>query len=393
MRKPSPQKLELKDRDVRDQAVARLRSHLPLSVSGYDCTTDMVLDVLVQAAATQKTIESVCNDLASVSDSNTIRAYLNEQIKADDLVELERQMNAALVEGIPARVRSRAWEVAFDFHDEPFYGHSPTLLAYACGGEARAGTTRFYRVATAYVIIKHLRVTLTCLFVRPEDEIADILASLIRRVQILGIKITRLMLDKGFCSNPVFRFVDASGWSAILACPLRGKSGGTRALCQGRSGYRTQHTFRSDKHGEYTAQVVVARTFTTRKRSKRGKRRAQWLVYVVFRCDDFSPRQVRQAYRRRFGIETSYRCMRQGRAWTTSRNPALRFLLIALGFILVNLWLELRWRFAQIPRRGARKINETLFQLQRMTSFLRRAIEAIYGVISSIQAQVQPLGV
>lgn len=85
--------------------------------------------------------------------------------------------------------------------------------------------------------------------------------------------------------------------------------------------------------------------------------------------------------------------MRQVRAWTTSRNPALRFLLIALGFILVNLWLQLRWHFAQIPRRGARKIDENRFELQRMANFLSRAIEAIYGVISSIQAEVEPLGV
>jgi putative transposase len=387
------QTLTLTDRDVRDEAVARLSKHLPLSVAGYDCTTEMVLDVLVKAAVTRKTVEAVCKDLQDVSDSNTIRAYLNEQITADDLAELERRVNAALVEDIPARVRSRAREVCFDLHDEPFYGHTPELLAYACRGKARQGTTRFYRVATAYVIVKHLRVTLAVLFVRPEDNLPEILASLIRRVRILGVKFKRLLLDKGFCSIPIFRYIEASSWPAILACPIRGKSGGTRALCKGRASYRTQHTFRSAEYGEFTANVVVARTFTTHKRSKRGKRRLQCLVYVVFHCDDLSPRQIRRLYRRRFGVETSYRCMRQVGAWTTSRNPALRFLLIALGFILVNLWLQLRWHFAQIPRRGARQIDEDSFELQRMASFLSRAIETIYGVISSIQTEVKPLGV
>lgn len=393
MHNSKQQALTLTDRDVRDKAVARLSTHLPLSVAGYDCTTEMVWDVLVKAAVTGKTVEAVCSDLRDVSTSNTIRAYLNEQITADDLAELERRVNAALVEGIPARVWSKAREVCFDLHDEPFYGHSSELLAYACRGRARRGTTRFYRVATAYVVVKHLRVTLAMLFVHPGDSLPEILASLIRRVRILGVKIKRLLLDKGFCSIPIFRYVDASGWSAILACPIRGKSGGTRALCKGRASYRTQHTFRSAKYGEFTADVVVTRTFTTHKRSKHGKRRLQWLVYVVFRCDDLSPRQIRRLYRRRFGVETSYRCMRQVRAWTTSRNPALRFLLIALGSILVNLWLQLRWHFAQIPRRGARKIDEDRFELQRMASFLNRAIEAIYGAISSIQAEVQPLGV
>ena len=263
MHRRKQQATTLTDRDVRDEVVARLSQHLPLSVAGYDCTTEMVWDVLAKAAVTQKTVEAVCSDLKDVSDSNTIRAYLNEQITADDLAELERRVNAALVEGIPACVWSRAREVSFDLHDEPFYGHSPELLAYACRGKARQGTTRFYRVATAYVIVKHLRVTLALLFVRPEDSLPEILASLIRRVRILGIEIKRLFLDKGFCSIPIFRYVETSGWSAILACPIRGKSGGTRALCKGRASYRTQHTFRSAEYGEFTANMVVVRTFTT----------------------------------------------------------------------------------------------------------------------------------
>lgn len=386
-----PPVIRLTDRDVRDIAVDRLGKHLPLSIAGYECNTEMVLDVLIKAAVTQQTVEAVCQDL-EVSTSNTIRAYLNAQIQADDLAELERRVNATLVEGVPAPIWSKAWNVAFDFHDEPFYGQLPELLTYACGGEARAGTTRFYRVATAYVMAKNDRITLALLFMRPEDTIPEVLACLIRRLRLLGLQVRRLLLDKGFCTIPGLRYVEASGWSAILACPIRGKQGGTRALCHGCTSYRTQYTFRSQEYGEFTAQVVVVRTFTTHQRSKRGKLRLRWLVYVVFRCDDLAPRHIRRLYRRRFGIEASYRCMRQVRAWTTSRNPALRFLLITLGFILVNLWQELRWHCCQVPRRGGRKMDEKRFKLRRMASFLNRAIEAIYGAISFIEVQVKPLG-
>ena len=386
-----PATIRLTDRAVRDIAVERLKQHLPLAVAGYECTTEMVLDVLLKAAVTRQTVEAVCQDL-EVSTSNTIRAYLNEQIRADDLAALERCVNATLVEGVPAQIWAKAWNVAFDFHDEPFYGQSPALLAYACGGAAQAGTTRFYRVATAYVMAKNARITLALLFVRPEDSIPEVLACLMRRLQILELPVRRLLLDKGFCTILVLRYVAASGWSAILACPIRGKKGGTKALCHGSTSYRTQYTFRSQEYGEFTAEVVVVRTFTTPQRTHQGKRRLRWLLYVVFKCDALAFRQMRRLYRRRFGIEASYRGMRQVRAWTTSRNPALRFLLITLGFILVNLWQELRWRCCQVPRRGGRKLDENRFKLQRMASFLNRAIEAIYGTISFIEVQVQPLG-
>jgi hypothetical protein len=384
--------LELTDENTRQEAVGRLTTHLPLQVSGYECSVETVFDVLVKAAVSGQTIEAVCKDLDGMVDGETIRGYLNEQVRVDDMHRLEQQVNQALVAGLPRRIWKSKVEIAIDLHDEPFYGHSPELLALTCGGKAHKGTTRFFRVATAYLIFKDMRLTLGLLFVRPEDELAEIVAALLRRLRILGLKVRRLYLDKGFCSIPVLHHLEKSGWPAILACPIRGKKGGTRGLCRGNKSYRTQHTFKSTENGSFTAPLAIVRSYTSHKRSKRKKRRAVWLVYVVLNCD-FNPKTVRRLYRKRFGIETSYRCMRQVRAWTTSRNGALRFLLMSLGFILINLWVELRWRFCQIKQRGRRQIDTKRFVLQRLLSFLNRAIQKNYGVVSFIRADVEPLGV
>jgi hypothetical protein len=385
--------LTLTDKDTHNAVAERLATYLPLEASGYECTTEIVLDVLIKAAATQQTIECVCNDLDGMVSGETIRGYLNEQIKVDDLCDWEQRVNQALVAELPRRLWKTKLQVAIDLHDEPFYGHSAELLDFTCRGPAKKGTTRFFRLATAYVIFKDMRVTLAVLFVRPEDQLPDLVAALLRRLRILGLKIRRLYFDKAFCTVPVLRYVEECGWSAILACPIRGKTGGTRGLCRGRASYHTQHTFKSQKYGDYTAPITVVRTYTSRQRSKRGKRRATWLVFVTLNCT-LTPKSVRKCYRRRFGIETSYRCMRQVRAWTTSRNAALRFLLISLGFILVHLWLELRWHFCQVKkRRGPRKIDVKRFELQRMLAFLNRVIERIYGPVSCIEADVTPLGV
>ena len=384
--------LKLTDDDTRHEAVERLTTYFPLQVAGYECTAETVFDVLVKAAVTGQTIETACNDLDQVVDGETIRGYLNEQVKVDDLHRLEQQVNQALVPGLPRRIWKSKLEIALDLHDEPFYGQSPELLALTCRGPAHKGTTRFFRLVTAYLIFKDMRLTLALLFVRPEDKLPELVAALLRRLRILGLKVKRLYLDKGFCSIPVLRCIEKSGWSAILACPIRGKTGGTRGLCQGNQSYRTQHTFKSQETGSFTAPLAIVRTFTSHKRTKRKKRRATWLVYVVLNCN-FDPKTVRKRYRKRFGIETSYRCMRKVRAWTTSRNGALRFLLLSLGFILTNLWVELLWRFCQLKQRGRRQIDTKRFELQRMLSFLNRAIEKIYGVTSFIIADVEPLGV
>lgn len=390
--KQQSQPLILSDESSREYALERLTSHFKLEVSGYECTAQKVFDVLIQAAVTHQTIESVCQELQEMVDGETIRGYLNEQIKTDDLLSLEQQVNQALVAGLPRRLWKTLIEVAIDLHDEPFYGHSPELLAYTCGGEASKGTTRFFRLATAYVIFKDMRLSLALLFVKPSDSLPDIVAALLRRLRRLGFKVRRLYLDKGFCTIPILRYLAEHNWSAILACPIRGKKGGTRALCQGQKSYLTQHTFKSQPHGTYTAPVAVVRSFTTHKRRKHGARRLQWLVFVVLNSQ-LPARQVRKLYRRRFGIETSYRCMRQVRAWTTSRNAALRFLLLSLAFILVNLWVELRWRFCQLKTQGRRQLDLKRFPLQRLIGFLNRAIERVYGVLSFILADTPPLAV
>ena len=383
--------LKLSDEATRQEAIERLSRYIPLQIEGYHCTAEIVYDVLVKAAVTRQTIETVCHNLANMVDGETIRGYLNEQVSADDLQSLEQQVNQALVAGLPRRLMKTQLEIAIDLHDEPFYGHSAELLALTCGGKAHKGTTRFFRVATAYVIFKEMRLTLGLLFVRPEDELSEIVAALLRRLRILGLKVRCLYLDKGFCAIPVLRSIAQSGWSAILACPIRGKKGGTRGLCQGHKSYRTQHTFKSQQHGSFSVPVAVVRCYTSHKRSKRKKRRGTWLVFVVLNCT-VKAKSVRKRYRKRFGIETSYRCMRQVRAWTTSRNGALRFLLISLAFILVNLWVELRHRFCQLKQRGRRQLDTKRFDFQRLLSFLNQAIDKIYGLVSFISADVAPLG-
>ncbi len=139
-----------------------------------------------------------------------------------------------------------------------------------------------------------------------------------------------------------------------------------------------------------TAELVVCRVFTTAKRTKRLKRRATWWIFILIQLD-LSPRQVRRLYRRRFGIETSYRCAAQVRGWTTSSNAAYRFLLMALGLFLLNVWMILRWNFTQHPRRGGRKLDTRQFQLSRFAKFIVRALERHYGYVRSITAVAVPL--
>lgn len=381
--------LNLTDQKVLRYTQALLEEHLPLEAEGYSCTTDDLLNVLLGVAANQGTIESVCADLTGAPDADTIRTYFNEQLCVADLPDLAQRVNAALAAEVPERLRHRACEVAIDLHDRPYYGKLPQAEGLWMRGQAKDGTTRFYRVATAYVIVKHLRVTLAMRFGVPGDDLVTILDDLLKCLKTLGIQAARLFLDRGFDGIAVMDYLTRRKQPALIACTIRGKTGGTRALCQGHRSYHTRYTFHGADQTAFTAELAVCRVFTTAKRTGRQPRKADWMIFILIYLD-WTPRQARRQYRRRFGIETSYRCAGQVRGWTTSPNPAYRFLLIALSFVLLNVWVHLRWLFTQVPRRGRRWLNTKLFQLSRLVKFIVRALEQHYGCLHEIVAPAVP---
>jgi hypothetical protein len=380
---------ELTAQEVLRHAQELLEEKLPLNAEGYKCTTDDLFKVLLGVAATKSTLEAVCADLVGTPDPHTIRGYFNEQLRVEELPELEQQLNAALAAEVPRRVRRQAQEVAIDYHDRPYYGKGAQAQELWVRGKAKDGTTRFYRVATAYLVLNGLRVTLALRFVLPDDDTVSVLDHLRRRITAQGIGVSCLLLDKGFESIAVMEYLTRQGQAALLACPIRGTTGGTRALCQGHKSYGTTHTFKGPQGVEFTASLLVCRVFTTARRTGRHVRQADWLVFVQIHLA-LSPRYARHLYRSRFGIETSYRCEGQVRGWTTAKNPAYRFVLIALAFVLLNVWIQLRWLFTQVPQRGGRWLDTQRFQLTRFVKFLQRALEAWYGCVRAITAPALP---
>jgi len=377
---------ELTAEDIRAYTLKLLKDHVKLKVAGYVCTTDVILDVLLKASAESSSIEAASNDLQGAADSNTIREYLNAVLDIKELREQESEMNAALAECIPESMPRTKVEVAIDFHDEPFYGKQANLREVTCSGQAKKGTTHFIRIASAYVIWRQVRLTLALRYVLPDENTLDILNILLNRLQELGFrKILVLYLDKGFASTKIIDHLKERKQPSIIACPIRGREGGTRALCHGQKSYRTDYTFTDST----SAPLALKATLVP---DKSGKRRRKWLAFIVIELD-WTPEKVHHEYRRRFGIECSYRILRRVRAMTTSRNPAVRFFLLAVGMILVNAWVFLRWEFARLLAPGLRRVDETRLRFHRFTRLLIRAIEVIYDVVMAIPASQSPKSV
>jgi hypothetical protein len=339
----------------------------------------------MKASAECSSLEAVCADLEDVADSNTLREYVNQALPSDELSAQEEQANLALAECIPESMARQAIEIAVDYHDEPFYGKQEATRAVTCSGQAKKGTTHFVRIATAYVIWRQVRLTLAVHYVLPNEEALEVLKILLKRLKKLGFSAKVLYMDKGFAATPIVEYLTTEKQPAIIANPIRGKTGGTRALCHGRSSYTTTYTFTNGT----SARIAMKASLVPDKTKKLHRK---WLSFLVILLD-WSPDKIYQEYRRRFGVECSYRILRRLRATTTSRNPVLRFFLLSLGLILTNVWVLLRWEFARLLATGPRRVDEKLFRLHRFSKLLIRSIEKLYGTISAIPTHQSPQSV
>ncbi len=373
-----------------EATVEQLESNSSLELNGNSVDTKMIFRILVYAAASGLSIEAACNQLDEVADANTVREYINEHYKIERFLELEKEMNQTIPKHFPRRVRRGKIEFAVDEHDQPFYGKEEQHEEYLVGGKAKASTTRFYRIASLSCLYKGMRIVMAIVFVKPGMTQVEIVSKLLEYAESCNVSIKGRIIyfDRGFNSVELYRYLEEEGYSAVLGCPIRGKEGGgSKSLCKGNKSYETTYEFNSQKGGKYKARVGVARVF----KHKEKKIWGSWIIYVLINTE-MSVKEAHKGYRARFGIESSYKKMREARVRSNSRNPMLRFIYMALGLIMMNLWILIRYMYCQIARQGGRKVNEKQLPFHKFLSFLSQAVVKIYGLISCIYAIASPTG-
>jgi hypothetical protein len=134
---------------VRQMMLNTMEAHLSLRTEGGRSSTRQTMNLLLKAVAEGRSLEAVCADSCAAVAGNTLREQLNAALKERELRQQEAEMNAALQAAIPDGMPRGGVEGAIDTHDEPFYGKTPELRAYTCKTRAKAGTTDFFRLASA----------------------------------------------------------------------------------------------------------------------------------------------------------------------------------------------------------------------------------------------------
>jgi len=390
-------KYTITSRQVHHCAVQRVQTCLRLGDHGPKCSAAVVLAVLFWAAARISSLAAACVALAAAPCDQAVRGALLATLPV--FAELQRRLNQALAGGLPRILRRRRQDVAFDLTLLPYYGQPQADPKELYRGASKAGTKQFHAYATAYVIFQGCRYTLGLRAVHHSDPWEDVVGDLLRQVRQTGVKVRCLFLDRGFYSVNVIRYLQAARCPFIMPVIRRGRkpghpqgASGTWALTTWkRSGWTTYTLEDKQKHGRKATVTIAVCRHRLPERTRSGRllrrRRVRIWLYAVWGLPPHSVAWVRDTYRRRFGIESSYRQLNQTRIRTSSRSPLLRLLFVGLALVLRNVWVWLHWEVLAKKRRGKRRVDLNQLPLRAMLHWLQGVVEGMLGVKQSVSSE------
>jgi hypothetical protein len=331
----------------------------------------VVLNVVLRAAARSISISAACRDLARAPSDQAMITALDDGLPKT-LPALERRLNEALTGPLPRRFSRRRWHVAIDWHLTPYYGQpfrSKNELYY---GKPHQGTKQFHAYAAACLIDHGERYTVALSYVRRHESTVVVLRRLLARMRELGLNIKHVLVDRAFFNVAVVDFLQQEKLPFVMPVVFRGrrpKPGkpltGLHAIKRRKAGWHA-HTMKNKKR-EVTVPVCVG--YRTHKNRKDGKRVQQKLLFAAWRVKG-SPTEIRELYRKRFGIETSFRQLRQARIATCTRQPRLRLLFIAVALILRNLWVWIHHALLAEGDRNNRTLHLERLRFKRMLDWI-----------------------
>jgi len=381
--------------EVHNRASAVVQQHVGLEDVGYKCRASVLLNILFFAASRIGSIFAACRNIASAP---TQQAVFNALVATlPEYHELQKRVNAALADGLPKSLITRAQTLAIDLTLIPYHGKPQKDPKEIYRSQPKSGTSHFHAYATCYIVRKGHRFTIALTPVEKGEAMEEVVRRLLRIARAEGVKCKLLLLDRGFYSVAVIRYLQTARCPFLMPTIQRGRKPaagkaptGTRAFAAWKKSGWSTHTLKTSKVTKYgktaTVRICVSCGNFAGKWGRHGRRT---FVYAFWGFQPGSTRWVRETYRTRFGIETSYRQMNEGRIRTCTRNPLLRLFFFALAMILRNVWVW--FHLTTLSERHHRRLILHLERLRfrDLLLNLQRVVEAALGITQTISPQLQ----
>jgi hypothetical protein len=344
------------------------------------CTATVVWSIVLHAAARLTSVFAICRDLANAPSQQAVFDALEAGLPRT-LSVLEKRLNVGLTASWSGRLRRRRWQVAIDWHLVPYYGEAHRSRNELYRYKMQKGTTHFHAYATACIVQYGHRYTLALTWIRRHESMVTVVRRLLARLREMAVKIKVVLADRAFFNAPVMALLQEEKIPFLMPVAITGrkpKRTNSRAAKKGLRWIKRQkagwyHYTMKNRQAEATFSVCVSyRTYYHHKKRTRGQ---QKLLFAAWRVRG-TPTAIRELYRKRFGIESSFRQLRQARIYTCTRNPQLRLVFIAIALLLRNLWVWIHATLLSELHGQTMKLRLQLLRFKQLLDWIAQAIAA-----------------
>ena len=229
-------------------------------------TSEVLVTVLFAAAVRISSISETCRRLRDAPCEETYANALYANLFC--LEELKRKVNAAFVDHLPRPFAAAQAAAPPRRRPDPL-----ALLRPALPGEPRdrplpgqARTNSFFAYATAYLVLQGQRFTLAVTPVMRSECLKEVLQELLLLVSKAGLKPGLLLLDRGFYSVAVIRYLQRARRPFLMPVVCHGRKAdhpkgpsGSNVFKQEKKSGWFRHTLKDGKKDKATVWICVKR--------------------------------------------------------------------------------------------------------------------------------------
>jgi hypothetical protein len=206
--------------------------------------------------------------------------------------------------------------IAFDWHDQMFYGENATDMVN--GTKPKDGSCYAYQYLTTSILVDGRRLTVALIPIKSREYLIPYIEYALSQIKNMGIKVKYLLFDGGFSSVSLPIYLQKHGYRYILhftpnaVTKRMNLEDGESAL------YRC---------GDAESFKLV--------RADDRETNIKYLFGTNMNCKS---KRILKRYKQRWGVETSYRKHNEFLAKTTSKNYVVRLLYYSVAVCIYNCW-------------------------------------------------------
>lgn len=298
---------------------------------------DIFLNMLITAAQTNDFVNNTSKKLKPGPNGQT----LFNRLKDCTLSELECAFNKTLTKNfrsIKNFLRNRHVVLAFDTTCEPFYGDLNNNAFWIHGYQPVRGSTGSFQYLTVSIVINEEKFILGAIPLTVGWYQADYVEKLIRLARKY-VKIERCLFDRGFTSYELIHRLKKLrvGYQIFWRKDKKRETWLTKELksMKKRDLKEVYHT--GEFSADFSIYKVKTRFVIIKEYQWKDEEKAYDWVFAT-NCKFKIKSNYLKSYKRRWGIETSYRVLDEIRIRTTTHDHVKRYFLFVFCCLLYNLW-------------------------------------------------------